>query len=51
MLSNNVAPGHASVIYQLEVQAEYILKMLVGMREGGVEVVEVKEKATRDYNA
>ena len=39
-----------SVIYQLEVQAEYIAKCIAKMRSHNIPVLEVKQAATEAYN-
>lgn len=66
MLGNNVAPTHgssfivqwrgkaevglASVLFQLEVQANYIAEAVDKMRRRDVSVLEVREDAAKLYN-
>ncbi|KAJ9106731.1 hypothetical protein QFC19_003043 [Naganishia cerealis] len=50
-LSLNTAPGHGSVLTNIEVQAAYITQCINAMRTFGVKVLEVKEEPTREYNA
>jgi hypothetical protein len=40
----------ASVLYQLEVQANYITSVIKGMREAKMQVLEVKKSACDEYN-
>lgn len=50
LLGHNTAPGHASVLYPIEVQAEYISKSIVALSESGVTWSEPKVEPTKKYN-
>jgi hypothetical protein len=41
----------ASVVFSIEVQANYIAQVVTDLKNKGVDVLEVKEDATRDYIA
>lgn len=40
----------ASVLFQLEVQANYIAECLASMRRKKIDVIEVREQAAKEYN-
>lgn len=50
LLGHNVAPGHTSVIINIETQAEYVAQVLNAQIRNKVKTVEVKEEPTREYN-
>jgi hypothetical protein len=41
----------ASVVFSIEVQANYIAHVVTDLKNKGVDVLEVKEDATKDYIA
>jgi hypothetical protein len=49
MLGHNVAPGHTSVMINIEVQANYIAQVVKAQLQEGSKVIEVKEEPTRRY--
>jgi len=50
MLGPNTAPGHASVIFQIEVQADYITQCVLAMQKNDIKILEVKEAAAEVYD-
>lgn len=50
MLGANTAPGLFSVLYHLEVQAEYVSDIIVKTKQYKTDVVEVKQSVTDKYN-
>ncbi len=50
MLGPNTALGHNSVVFMIEQQTKYILKMLDEMEARGADVVEATKQAQDDFN-
>jgi len=49
MLGHNVAPGHTSVMINIDVQAKYIAQVVKAQLQGNSKVIEVKREPTRRY--
>lgn len=49
MLGHNVAPGHTSVMINIEVQAKYIAQIVQAQLDAGSKVIEVKAEPTKRY--
>lgn len=50
MLGHNTAPGHTSVIVNIEAQVDYIVQCIAAMRQEKIGALEPKSKAAADYN-
>ncbi|KIJ69255.1 hypothetical protein HYDPIDRAFT_172706 [Hydnomerulius pinastri MD-312] len=47
----NSGSGHASLLYTIEIQTDYILKLIKPIIDGEVKALQVKPEATKTYNA
>lgn len=50
MLGHNTAPGHTSVIVNIEAQANYITQCIAAMRDEKIKTLEPKVEAAKAYN-
>ncbi|MCA1780009.1 MAG: 4-hydroxyacetophenone monooxygenase, partial [Xanthomonadaceae bacterium] len=51
LLGPNTALGHNSVILMIEAQIEFVLRALDHRRRHGIDVLEIGDRAQREYNA
>jgi len=51
LMGPNTALGHNSVILMIEAQIEFVLRMLDHRRRAGINVLEIGQRAQREYNA